>query len=155
MKQAEQSRVRDIGLFFLLGLMDERTALNAAGRVIAQLKAQHGERFHLVPPAILIRACRAAWKAFRKGVPRNQPIEIPQTAWVFPVTPQAVDITAWGRYQKDASDDDVMALLFSHVLGFSDTDLAEGFQTSVGTIRYRLGKGVRQLGLVVRGGSAI
>ena len=154
MKQAEQSRVRDIGLFFLLGLMDERTALTAAGRVIAQLKAQYGDRFQSVPPVVVIRSCRASWKAFRRSVPRNQPVEIPQAAWVLPSSPREIDINAWGRYQKDASDDDVMALLFSHVLGFSDTDLAEGFQTSVGTIRYRLGKGVRQLGLVVRGGSA-
>lgn len=154
MKKPGRLPVRDIGLFFLLGLMDETTALVAASRVIAQLKTQYGEKLDAVPANVLIRACRSTWKSNRRKTARNQPIEPPASAWILPAAPRAIDMTAWVRFQKDASEDDVMALLFSHVFDFSDVDLAEGFQTSVGTIRYRLGRAVRQLGLVVRGGAA-
>ncbi len=64
----------------------------------------------------------------------------------------SVDLQTWRRFQKDASDEDLMTLLLSIVLSVSDAELADGFETSIGTIRYRLGRGVRQLGLVARGG---
>lgn len=146
-------QARAIGLFFLLGLMEERVALAAAGRAIGRLKADFSEisrrdREHgPVPTIALINACRESWKLHRKLAPRNQAAETPRAVWQVP---KNLDIAIWGRYQKDAPDDDVMTLLFSLVLGLRDEEIAEGFQTSVGTIRYRLGKGVRQLGLVAR-----
>jgi hypothetical protein len=146
-----QEQARDIGLFFLLGLMDERVSLAAASRVIAKIKASEKTAMDLIPPADFIRACRESWKVHRRLIPRNQPVEFPTTAWILP---PELDVSVWARYQKDAPDEDIMTILFSLVLGFSDEDLAEGFQTSTGTIRYRLGKGVRQLGLVVRGEKA-
>lgn len=151
----KRDQVREIGLFFLLGFMDEKVALAAASRCVARVKATQdsaGNRLanqvaNKVSPVELIKICRDVWKSFRKQIPRNQPLTTPTDSWVLP---PHLDIAIWARYQKDAADEDVMALLFSLVLGVSDLDLAEGFQTSVGTIRYRLGKGVRQLGLVVR-----
>ena len=152
----DRSRVREIGLFFLLGLMEEKAAMAAASRAVAQLKSQFGESSKPIAPVEVIRACRAAWKVYRKQrqqIPRNQ-AHNRQTdrsqSWSMP---ESFDLSAWSRYQKDAPDEDTMAILFTYIFSFSDSDLAEGFQTSIGTIRYRLGKGVRQLGLVVRGSS--
>lgn len=143
----KRNQVHEIGLFFLLGFMDEKVALAAASRCIAKMKAAQESSSGSFPTVELIRICQEAWKTFRKQIPRNQPLSTPTDSWVLP---SDLDISIWTRYQKDAADEDVMALLFSLVLGVSDHDLAEGLQTSVGTIRYRLGKGVRQLGLVVR-----
>lgn len=147
----KREQAREIGLFFLLGLMEERVALSAASRAIAQLKAGYSDLSRkeqdLVPVDAVIKACRESWKVHRKQIPRNQPTTTPETAWKIP---SGLDISIWARYQKDAPDEDIMALLFSLVLKISDDELAEGFQTSIGTIRYRLGKGVRQLGLVAR-----
>lgn len=143
----KRDQVREIGLFFLLGFMDEKVALAAASRCVAKVKAAQDSAANQVSTVELVKICRDAWKTFRKQIPRNQPLTTPTDSWVLP---SDLDITIWARYQKDAADEDVMALLFSLVLGVSDQDLADGFQTSVGTIRYRLGKGVRQLGLVVR-----
>lgn len=149
----KREQARAIGLFFLLGLMEERVALSAAGRAIAQLKAEFPDisrkdrEQEAVPIEALIKVCRESWKSHRKQIPRNQPTTAPETSWVIPA---GLEISTWARYQKDAPDEDIMTLLFSLVLEIGDEDLAEGFQTSVGTIRYRLGKGVRQLGLVAR-----
>ena len=143
----KRDQVREIGLFFLLGFMDERVALAAASRCVAKVKVAQESSGTPVETVELIKVCREAWKAFRKQIPRNQPLTTPSDRWILPPD---LDISIWTRYQKDAADEDIMALLFSLVLGVSDQDLADGFQTSVGTIRYRLGKGVRQLGLVVR-----
>lgn len=149
----KREQTREIGLFFLLGLMEERVALSAASRAIAQLKAEFSEisrkdREHQpIAVGAIIRVCRESWKTHRKQIPRNQVNVPPSDAWVVP---PKIDLTVWTRYQKDAPDEDIMTVLFSLVLGISDDDLAEGFQTSTGTIRYRLGKGVRQIGLIGR-----
>jgi hypothetical protein len=143
----KRDQVREIGLFFLMGFMDEKVALAAASRCVAKVKASQDSASTQLEAVEMIKICRDAWKTFRKQIPRNQPLTTPADSWVVP---EDLDISIWARYQKDAADEDVMALLFSLVLGVSDQDLAEGFQTSVGTVRYRLGKGVRQLGLVVR-----
>jgi len=143
----KRDQVRDIGLFFLLGFMDEKVALAAASRCVAKVKVAQESSGRPFETVELIKVCREAWKTFRNQIPRNHPLTAPTDSWVLP---PALDISIWTRYQKDSADEDIMALLFSLVLGVSDQDLADGFQTSVGTIRYRLGKGVRQLGLVVR-----
>lgn len=149
----KREQARAIGLFFLLGLMEERVALSAAARAIAQLKAEYSEisrrdrEQNLVPVDAVIKACHDSWKVHRKQIPRNQPSTPPEAAWKIPPN---LDLATWARYQRDAPDEDVMTLLFSLVLGITDEELSDGFQTSIGTIRYRLGKGVRQLGLVAR-----
>lgn len=154
MYRLNREQAREIGLFFLLGFMEERIALSAASRAIAQLKAEFSEisRKDREPGAVaigaVIRVCRESWKVYRKQIPRNQASNPPENTWIIP---EHVDLTTWARYQKDAPDEDIMTVLFSLVLGVRDEDLAEGFQTSMGTIRYRLGKGVRQLGLIARG----
>ena len=153
----KKEQARDIGLFFLLGFMEEHVALSAASRAIAQLKAEYpnisrkDRDTEAVPIGALIKVCRESWKHFRRQTPRNQAATTSIGAWV---APSNLDLNIWCRYQKDAHDDEVMALLFSLVLGISDENLAEGFQTSTGTIRYRLGKGVRQLGLAARGAAS-
>lgn len=150
----DRRRVREIGLFFLLGFMEEKVAMAAASRALAQLKSQYGESSKPVPPAEVIRSCRAAWKVYRKQrqqAPRSQTNNRQSDKSRSWTVPDGFDLSVWSRYQKDAPDEDVMAILFTYIFEFSDSELAEGFQTSIGTIRYRLGKGVRQLGLVVRG----
>jgi hypothetical protein len=156
----KREQAREIGLFFLLGFMEERVALSAASRAIAQLKAEFSEisrkdREHQ-PVAVdaIIRVCRESWKIHRKQIPRNQanlPPSKDSRTWIIPAN---IDLGVWTRYQRDAPDEDIMTVLFSLVLGISDSDLAMGFQTSTGTIRYRLGKGVRQLGLIACGAGA-
>ncbi|MDX9730306.1 MAG: hypothetical protein RBT63_00910 [Bdellovibrionales bacterium] len=160
----KREQARDIGLFFLLGFMEERVALAAASRAIARLKAQYPDLSRkdldpkqiIIPIDAIIGVCREAWLAHRGQIQRRTPVagqggeepSEPIGAWKVP---PSLNIDVWANYQRDASDEDLMTLLFSLVLGISDDDLAEGFKTSVGTIRYRLGKGVRQLGLVSRG----
>lgn len=148
----EQSRA--IGLFFFLGFMDERLALSAASRVIAKLKAEYSdpqnEDLDNIPAPAVIAACRESWKSFRRHSTIRQRGGSSLGEELTWCRSPKIDLEIWAKYQQDAPDDDLMTLLFSTVLGVTDAEMAEGFETSVGTIRYRLGKGVLQLGLVAR-----
>ncbi len=41
---------------------------------------------------------------------------------------------------------EVEAVLLSKILGFSDNEIAEGLGVTSGTVRYRIGRGLRHLG---------
>lgn len=156
-------QVRWIALFFLYSLMDEKIALQSAHKAIASLKARgHGDtpRSNVdadtddAPVArsggakvAIVRAVKKVWDQQRKSMPKNRPVVMPESAWILP---DHVDIAPWAKFQKDAADEQVIAVVLSRILGFSDQDIAEGLNVSLGTVRYRIGKGIRQLGSVAK-----
>jgi DNA-directed RNA polymerase specialized sigma24 family protein len=142
--------VRRTALFFLFSLMDEKAALLAAQRAVATAKAQQalGAENQSFPRVALIRILRKTFEQQRKQQPRNQPTTPPSEAWVLPS--DLADIKPWQKFQKDAADGEIMAVILSRVLGMTDHEIAEGLNISLGTARYRIGKGMRHLGSCLR-----
>jgi DNA-directed RNA polymerase specialized sigma24 family protein len=151
---SSDSQIRSIALFYLFSFMDEKAALDASHRTIAHLKAVRGHdenREHTsdVDGVQLIRLLSKTYKQHRKHLARNKaatPMPM-ETAWQFPV---GFDLSIWAKFQKDSNETEVIAVLLSKVLGFSDAIIAEGLNVSTGTARYRIGKGIRQLGSVTQ-----
>lgn len=144
-------QVRSIAVFFALGLMDQKSAHQAAQKTIANLKAKYGDRpsspdAPVWTTAAILAECRKQWKIHARSLPGHRV----RTGDEHFVIPADFDLQVWRRYQKDAPEEDVMATLMKHLFQATDEQLAEGLQTSVGTIRFRLGKSVRQLGLSIR-----
>ena len=146
-------QVRRIALFFLFSLMDEKVALQAAQKTIAGLKAagkstnpigSEATSIPALPATTIIATLRKMHDQHRKLVPRNRPLMIPSESWQLPAH---VDAEAWIGFQKDSADTEIVAVVLSKILGYSDQDVAEGLNVSLGTARYRIGKGVKQLGL--------
>ncbi len=144
-------QVRWIALFFLFSFMDEKAALMAAASATAQFKGQPPTPGPLVDESArrvqMIRVLRKVFESNRKLLPRNRPATIPGSVWKIP---EGLDIRAWSKFQKDSSDGEVISVVLSKILGFTDYEIAEGLNISIGTARYRIGKGMRQLGASVR-----
>lgn len=140
-------QVRGIALFFLLALMEERLALQAAHKAIAHLKSigtnSGTNPTSEIDPVTLIRVLKKTLVPYRKLLTRNRGGITPGSAWKLP---DNSDITPWVKFQKDNSENEVIAVILSKVLPFTDQQIAEGLNVSLGTARYRIGKGVRQLG---------
>lgn len=138
------AQVREVALFFLFALMDEKVAVEAAQKTVAQLKAKPADA---VTPTLMIRVLHQAYDHYRRRVPRNRPSAVPVAVWSFdsPVT-----IDAWTRFQKEATEAELVAVILSHILVYNDVVIADGLGISLGTARYRIGKGIRHLGLIVR-----
>lgn len=62
------------------------------------------------------------------------------------VLPPELDINVWMTFLGNGEPTEVEAVLLSKILGFSDEDIAAGLQVTVGTVRYRIGRGLRHLG---------
>lgn len=140
-----EKTVHDIGLIFLLGFQDEKLAMSAASHAIATLKSRgiplDGELFDRSLSVETIKICRRAWQTHFVNSNASE-------SWVLPSRlKEFKNVSAWGKFQKATAPDELMTLLFSAVAGVADEDLAAGLEISVGTIRYRIGRAVRMLGL--------
>ena len=63
--------------------------------------------------------------------------------------PKSFDLSLWISFQAAGKPDEIEAVLLSKVLGFSDPEIADGLHCSEGTVRYRVGRGLRHLGAYI------
>lgn len=144
-------QAREIALFYLLSLMDEKLALSAAHKSIAQLKAMKPREDGTHDRADVARLLRKGFDTHRKQLSRNRPTEMSEALLGFP---EGTDLATWQKFYRSSSDAEVTAVVLARVLGYPEAALAEGFNVSAGTMKYRVAKGVRQLGNVLaRAGS--
>lgn len=138
-------QARGIALFFLFTLLDEKTALAAAHKAVAAAKAAAPKPSKSPSETTIVTILRKNFDSHRKQLPRNRTIEMP-TRWKFPA---GVDPLAWSKFHKDSSDAEIVAIALSQILKYPEDAIAEGLNVSVGTLKYRIAKGMRQLGLAL------
>jgi hypothetical protein len=139
-------QAREIALFYLLSLMDEKLALSAAHKSIAQLKAMKPRDDGKHDRADVARILRKGFDTHRKMLSRNRPTEMSETLLGFP---EGTDFATWQKFYRSSSDAEVTAVVLARILGYPEASIAEGFSVSAGTMKYRVAKGVRQLGNVL------
>ena len=145
-----ENQIRSVALFFLFALLDERAAMPYANRVTAVLKTKLGRHAEESTEAkqIVLGACYRQFQKIKKDILRGQ---VSTSLSSVLTLPSGADLGAWIRFHKDATDDELLALIFSKIMGFSDFDIAQALGVSEGTIRYRISHAVRRLGETQRG----
>jgi DNA-directed RNA polymerase specialized sigma24 family protein len=143
--------VRQVALFFFFALLDESIAQQSAERAIAQLKIKlkdtyfdQAERDTQMSRYIreqVLRACQSGWQKDKELVDPKAPVLAPRQ---LQISENA--LAAWMAFHKDANEDELIALIFTKILGFPEDQVAEVCHVSIGTLRHRLSRGVRQLG---------
>ena len=142
------AQIRSTILFFFLSFLDEKVALRAAGKTVVlcnrllKKSADPAKDFE----RIFVQASLRAWQKSKRLKPAGQAgvaldggIDIPRQ----------VDLGSWRQLHKDAQIEELLAVIWSKVLGFHDESIASGLDVSVGTVRYRVGRGLRLLGRTV------
>ncbi|HVK61137.1 MAG TPA: hypothetical protein VM432_06285 [Bdellovibrionales bacterium] len=142
MRSPQDERARKIALFFLFSLADERVALHAAHKAIAQFKASSNESAKI--DAETIKALRKIYEKHKGQLHRESIANaVPPSSWNLPA---GVSANAWLRFHKNSSEQEIVALVLSKILALDEDDVAQGLGVSPGTVRYRVGKALRQLG---------
>ena len=133
--------VDTVAKYFFFSALDERISFAASLRVLAEIKAKNW----------LTDQHRARWvETLTKWKPRLERLK-PRAWSASPsdrgfVLPGEVDVSLWASFQTSVDPSEVEAVLFSQVLAFTDDEIAEGLGVTVGTVRYRVGRGLRHLG---------
>jgi hypothetical protein len=81
-------------------------------------------------------------------VSRGRPNTSVESGWLIP---EGIDLGPWREFQKNASEDELLTVIWSKILKFSDLEISEGLGITQGTIRYRLGRALRKLGSMTQG----
>jgi hypothetical protein len=133
-----------VAKYFFFTALDERISFTASLRVLSELKAKNWmDAGH---KARWIETLSKWHPRLQNFSPRNWSDVPSDKGFVFP---RHIDLSLWISFQSAGRPDEIEAVLFSKVLGFSDEEIADGLGVSPGTVRYRVGRGLRHLGAYI------
>lgn len=144
----DEAEVQAIALFFFFAFLDERRALEASTQAISQFAEKKKKHSDLNSHVLLVMTTAALWAKHHHKVHRGNPNISTEGGWMIPGD---LDLGPWREFQKLATQDELLAVIWSKVLGLADKDIAQGLGISEGTLRYRLGRALRKLGSMAQG----
>jgi DNA-directed RNA polymerase specialized sigma24 family protein len=137
----ESSVIATVAKYFFFTALDERVGFAASLKVLSELKANNW----------LDDRHRDRWiELLSRHKLRLRPRDMGE--WSAPAGESAfsfsgeIDLSLWVSFQTSAPPEEVEAVLLSKLLGFTDEEIAAGLKVTVGTVRYRTGRGLRHLG---------
>lgn len=137
----EASLIDTVAKYFYFLSLDEQITFGASFRVLGELKAQG-----LMEPEHCGRwiATLHKYREKIKKIPRRDWAHSPDERGFE--LPRGFDISAWRNFLNNGDVQEVEAVLLSRILNLSDEYVAEGLGVTTGTVRYRVGRGLRAMG---------
>lgn len=142
-----EAKVRSIALFFFFAFMDDRKIAEASTKALSIFEKKK-KNLKISDDVLLVASTFFVWTKHYVGLERGGLNFSNDNGWVVP---NNVDLGAWREFQKLATQEELLVVIWSKILNFSDKDIAQGLGVSVGTIRYRLSKALRKLGGMAQG----
>ncbi len=143
-----ENDISAIALFFFFALLDDQKAIEASSRALALGRSRHERNSKIKGSVALVSVTKAVWDQYKLRVARGRPNTSVESGWLVP---EGIDIGPWREFQKTASEDELLTVIWSKILGIADDDISEGLGITQGTVRYRLGRALRKLGGMAQG----
>ncbi len=124
--------------------MDEKLIKSFTKKTLNLLKKEQSQK-DLIPRIVF--HCHKIWTSKK----RNEKYLLLGTNPYIKVD-KSVQLTPWFDFLKESDSDIITPVIFHKILNISDADIAKGLNISHGTLRYRLGKGLGQLGEILNPG---
>lgn len=137
------TEVRALALFFFFASLDEIRAREAASKAADEYERLAKRDPSLDPGIGVVLASQKVWEQVRTRTARGRPHYTPDSGWLLP---ERSDLGHWKEFQKSAPEDELLAVIWVHILGYSEVKVAAALGLTVGTLRYRVGRGLRKLG---------
>ncbi len=146
------SDVKAIALFFFFTMLDEKRALLASSQAyeLCMNKIDKDEKAPI--GELIVKSTYKVWKHNHSKLIRGRPQYSLNSGWDLP---PGLDIGVWKDFQKNASEEDLLAIVWSKIINISESEIAMGLGLSAGTIRYRVSHAVRKLGAFQLGNSMV
>jgi len=143
-----ESEVRSIALFFFFAFLDDRRALEASTQAISLFNDKKKKNPQFNNNELIVMSTFSVWTKNHLKLNRGNPNISTDAGWMIPTD---LDLGPWREFQKLATQDELLAVIWSKVLEIQDHDIAQGLGISEGTVRYRLGRALRKLGSMAQG----
>ncbi len=140
-----EAQIRSVALFYFYVLLDENQALDWTLKSLRQCLKSLGSESESDSRAtsLIVHHTHLGWKKIIQNKATLSASIVHEAAFVIP---PSLDLGVWKQFRKDADGEEFLAVIWSKILGFSDQEIATGLGVSLGTVRYRVGRGLRHLG---------
>jgi DNA-binding CsgD family transcriptional regulator len=143
-----ETETQSTALFFYFAFLDDQKAIEAATRALVFCRDRKRKNPELKSSVALVVSTKTIWNRYKARIARGRPNTSIESGWLLP---EGVDLGPWREFQKTASEDELLTVIWSKILKISDNDISEGLGITSGTIRYRLGRALRKLGSMAQG----
>mgnify|MGYP000379040563 CR=1 FL=1 len=130
--------IRPLTLFFFLALMNEEKAISETTLLMERLrKSDIKEDF---VPYVISSASEVVYQTenLKTYITKNI-----NEKWMLP---KGLDIGPWKEFHKKVSKEEMISLLWSHVIKFAEQDVLRGLMINRGTHHYRISNALKKLG---------
>lgn len=139
--EQEAAVLEAVAKYFFFSCLDEQLSFAASLKVLSELKSRNW--LEVSHRSEWVRSLHR-WKKKLNHVRARDWKHIPEHKGF--VLPADFDISVWSSFLATGDAGECEAVLFSHILGISDQEIALGLGVTEGTVRYRVGRGLRHLG---------
>ncbi|WP_347358022.1 hypothetical protein [Bdellovibrio sp.] len=147
-----EADVQSIALFFYFSLLDDQKAVEASSQALVLCRGRKNRNPELKNSVAIVAATKTIWDKYKVRVSRGRPNTTVESGWLIP---DSLDLGPWREFQKTASEDELLTVIWSKILKIHDDDISAGLGITAGTIRYRLGRALRKMGSMTQGVSKI
>lgn len=135
--------IRSLALFFFFALLDNKKALELTSLSYNYCLLKKEKNPDIKNQVLIVSATDKFLKESQKSLNRGFPFLSSDGGWVLP---DKVEIGPWREFHKNATQDELLIVIWSKILKIPFSDISEALGVSEGTLRYRVAKGLRKLG---------
>jgi hypothetical protein len=141
------SDLKAILLFFFYVTLDEKKTAKLASVALKICNKKISANPKLETAPLIVAVTDQVLTQFKKQIVKGRPLYSLETGWR---PPEATDLGPWKEFQREATWEELSAIVWSKIVGFSDEQISEGVGLTVGTLRYRIARALRRLGSLCR-----
>ncbi len=146
-----ERQVQSVILFFYLSLPQESLVTRASVRAISQIRRRWEKKKAPLSllESLIVQITQEHWKRLKHR--RFSPDFFHKSKIApSPLVSHKINMRVWKQFCKQSPSENVLAVIWSRILGLSDKSISTGLKVSTGTVRYRVSHGLRELGLLVQ-----
>lgn len=137
--------IEKFALFYYLALLDESKAYAATINSLRTLKWQQIKQNIVRQSLSPAQFVRLTQEQLVKAKTHKNFVHRSTVAGTL-ILPEKSNWGPWFELKKNLTDKEFHTLIYARLLKIQESDIAEGMEISVGTVRYRIGKTLQRLG---------
>lgn len=132
--------IRPLSVFFFFALMNEEKAISYTINVLDKIKKINNKKN--IPVLVVKMATEIVYDSDLKQVYITKGLN---ENWILP---KGLDIGPWKEFHKKISKEEMISLLWSHVIKMDEATVLEALEINIGTHHYRISNALKKIGKI-------
>lgn len=145
-RQQNHEFLEKLALFYYFSFLDEGRAQAATDQTLKKINQERALYKDEQSDVELVRVTDQFLKKTKKKI---KPVGLAFSSGTI-LLPEKSNWGPWFEFRKEADVRDFHTILYSRILGIKEEAIAEGLALPLGTVHYRMGRGLKTLGQILR-----